>query len=157
MRCFYWLVFSVLLIFSPLIAQVDTLGSQDESFDPLKLNEPPMSIYNGALIYELFTGLDEGTKTLDTSKVIVVDGYKVQLFSTEDFYLADSLYKMCVEIFGKGNVEKVFNSPYYKVRVGNCLTREEAEELLQMAVKAGFKDSWIIRTKVRVKERTRIY
>ena len=153
----FWLIFSVLFLLSSLVAQVDSLGGHGETYNPLELNEPPMSIYNGALIYEVFTGLGEGTKSLDTSKVIVVDGYKVQLFSTEDFYLADSLYKMCMEIFGKGDVERVFNSPYYKIRVGNCLTREEAEKLLQTAVKAGFKDSWIIRTKVRVKERVRTY
>ena len=42
-----------------------------------------------------------------------------------------------------------YHAPYYKVRIGNCLTRYEAEQLQQLAIQKGFADAWVVRTKVK--------
>ncbi|MBO8131565.1 MAG: SPOR domain-containing protein [Candidatus Marinimicrobia bacterium] len=135
----------------------DSTIVQDESFDPVKLNEPPISIFDGVMIYEIFTGTNEGEIRVDSVRVRETVGYKVQVFSADDFYLADSLFRYCKELFPNEEVEKVFNSPYYKIRVGNCLTREEAERLLKIAIESGLKDAWIIRTRIEVKENIKKY
>jgi len=54
-------------------------------------------------------------------------------------------------------VVKEFNSPYYKIRVGNCTTREAAEELLKRAANLNYRDAWIIRTPVKTEEKLFLY
>jgi hypothetical protein len=72
------------------------------------------------------------------------------VFSTSDYFLADSIYHEIRSQFGDSTVEKVFNLPYYKIRIGNCATREEAERLLVRAQELGYRDAWVIRTQVKL-------
>jgi len=44
----------------------------------------------------------------------------------------------------------VFESPQYKVRIGNVTTRSEAEEIRNMAKDYGYKGAFIVRSKVTV-------
>lgn len=152
----YYLLISVLVLFNLLLAQ-DSLLPQDESFDPLQLHEPSLPILDGSMIYEIITdikepGGQEGGQT-DTLRVVEKMGYKVQLFSTTDFFKADTVYHKAVNDFNGQEVVKVFNSPYYKIRLGNCITREEAEALLNQALTLKYRDAWIIRTPVKTEER----
>lgn len=144
----------------PLLAQ-ETPPPQDESFDPLKLAEPSLPILDGSLIYEIITDIREPAPVdrlpRDTARVVEKMGWKVQLFSTVDFYEADSLYLKAVADFIDQEVLKVFNSPYYKIRVGNCPNRQAAERLLSRALDLQYRDAWIIRTPIRVEERLLLY
>jgi DNA/RNA-binding domain of Phe-tRNA-synthetase-like protein len=90
-------------------------------------------------------------------RIVEKTGWKVQLFSTTDFYKADTVYFQAVDDFIDEEVVKVFNSPNYKIRVGNCTTRESAEELLRRALDLKYRDAWIIRTSVKVEERLILY
>ncbi|MCD6440705.1 MAG: hypothetical protein J7L86_02810 [Candidatus Marinimicrobia bacterium] len=141
-----------------LMAQ-ERMADQDESFDPLNLHEPSLPILDGSMIYEIITDIKEPDERLcrDTVRIVEKTGWKVQLFSTTDFYKADTVYFQAVDDFIEEEVVKVFNSPNYKIRVGNCTTRESAEELLRRALDLKYRDAWIIRTSVKVKERLILY
>jgi len=70
-------------------------------------------------------------------------GYRVQVVTTEDPAEADRIIAD-IETKLEHPVYKVYEPPYYKVRVGNCTTHEEASELLDEIRKAGF-DTFIVR------------
>jgi len=46
------------------------------------------------------------------------------------------------------DVSIVFDAPVYKIRVGNCVTRNEAENIKINLVKFGYDTAWIVRSKV---------
>ncbi len=50
-----------------------------------------------------------------------------------------------------------YEVPYYKIRVGNCVDRKQAEELQLKLVKLGYASAWIIRTRVKAHELIREY
>jgi len=136
----------------------EKLAEQKERFDPMSLNEPALPILDGSMIYEVITDLQKKTQgeLADTIHIVEKMGWKVQFFSTEDFYLADSIYSQAQSIFDQ-EVQKVYNSPYYKLRVGNCETRSDAEALLQAVREAGFDGAWILSTRIKVKEKKYVY
>ncbi len=141
-------------------AQYDLPG-QDESFDPLELAEPALPFMDGTMIYEIITDTDQSMRTrharLDSLKTVETMGWQIQVFSTRDFFLADSVYQKARQSFPDDEVDKVFNSPYYKIRIGSFINREDAEGLLSNAVRFGYVNSWIIHTKVKVKEKNLPY
>ena len=143
------------LAFSIAYGQYD-LPPQDESFDPLKLAEPVLPFMDGTMIYEIITATEDSLSShyfqRDSVQVVEKMGYKIQLFSSQDFFAADSIYGRAQRSFADYAVERVYNAPYYKIRVGNFINREDAEDLLDRAIHYGYRGSWIIRTKVRIKE-----
>jgi hypothetical protein len=131
-----------------------TEPAQDESFDLLSLG-----------IEELPLSEVETQQTLaDTSKAAplalqpvssgteedMVPGYRVQLCATPDEAAARAYYHDALMKFMDLGVYLQFDSPYYKVRVGDCKSRFEAEELQKRVQQSGFPDAWVVRTKVYV-------
>jgi len=159
MRNYIYIIF-IIFALTPAFAK-GQIARQNESFDPMDLNEPPLPFMDGTMIYEIITDINKPTIMHDLGKdtlhVVEKMGWKVQVFSTSDFYEADTVYKQAKDSFEDEEVEKIFNSPYYKIRVGNCSTREEAENLLSKALELKYREAWIIRTRVKVKEKTFSY
>lgn len=62
-----------------------------------------------------------------------IDGYRVVIFSDNSQYAgdkADMVYKTFVKNYPHINAYIVFESPYFKVSVGDCLSLEEASHLM---------------------------
>jgi hypothetical protein len=76
-----------------------------------------------------------------------VSGYRVQLYATREPEKARGFAESARESFGE-KVYVEYLDPYYKVRVGDCLTREEARLLLDRAKGSGFDQAWITSTLV---------
>ncbi len=150
----------LLMILSLRLLAQDKLPPQDESFDPALLKEPTLPILDKTAIYEIVTDIVPSAPVnlpVDTVQFVEKMGWKVQIFSTNDFFLADSIYREAVIKFGDQSVEKVFDLPYYKIRVGNCETREQAERLLSRAQELSYFNAWVIRTRIKVKEKWNLY
>lgn len=77
----------------------------------------------------------------------MVRGYRVQLMSTTDEKLSQKTWNEAMSKL-KTPVYLIFEPPYRRIRVGDCRTREEAEILLQKAVKSGFSEAKIVRSDV---------
>ena len=82
--------------------------------------------------------------TIDDS---IIDGYRIQVTSTNNLDFANSL---SIKIKEKFNYETyiIFDSPNYKLRVGNFASRSNAENVRINLINHGYKKSWIIRTKI---------
>ena len=74
-------------------------------------------------------------------------GYRVQILATRYFDYADSL---AISISSKiiDSVYVEFETPNYKVRVGDFIDRDSAELLQQKLLNMGYKSAWILRTKI---------
>ncbi len=82
----------------------------------------------------------------DSTKYIS-EGYRVQILATRYFDYADSL---AISISSKiiDSVYVEFETPNYKVRVGDFINRDSAELLQQKLLNMGYKSAWILRTKI---------
>lgn len=75
-------------------------------------------------------------------------GFRVQLFNvTTEFETAWRDYWLAMEKFEE-SVYLVYEAPYYKVRVGDCLKVEEAISLKNRAIRLGFEEAWIVMSRV---------
>ncbi len=74
-------------------------------------------------------------------------GYRIQIFSSLRQEEAESVATVARQKLDE-KIYVEFHPPYYKVRVGNCWTSEEASELLQKVKRAGFPDAWVVRATV---------
>ena len=82
----------------------------------------------------------------DSTKYIS-EGYRVQILATRYFDYADSLAtSISSKIIDSVYVE--FETPNYKVRVGDFIDRDSAELLQQKLLDMGYKSAWILRTKI---------
>ncbi len=78
-----------------------------------------------------------------------VQGWRVQIIASENVARANEVYNQAIFKFSE-KVYIEFEAPYNRVRVGNCRTRTEAVQLLEVVQQNGFQDAWIIRTRIEI-------
>ena len=67
----------------------------------------------------------------------------MQLYATKSEASAQKFAAEIEPLFGEEvNIE--FNAPYYRVRIGNCTTVDEAWILQQKAAERGYDAAWIV-------------
>ncbi|MDM7925800.1 MAG: SPOR domain-containing protein [bacterium] len=126
-------------------------GSYDESFDPSTLDDdtfrviPPNQTGNSGTNSQPVV-VPKTTRRADSAEE-TVQGYRVQLAATTDEIRARDLKKEAM-LKLKEKIYLVFESPNYKVRVGDCRTFDEARLLKQEVIASGFTDAWIVKTNV---------
>ena len=76
--------------------------------------------------------------------------YRIQIYNSNTYGPALKEFNVANEVFD-GNVWLDYEVPYYKIRVGNFQTREEAEQYLQTAKDAGYPEAWVVRVKLNIK------
>lgn len=121
-----------------------------EDWDPasLKESEPAIPLPEG--VARPSGGIvtqSEPAGTEAAAQPSLLPGYRVQIISTPFEEAAREVRKEALLKFEEP-VYMVFDAPYYKVRVGDCLSRFEAEELQQKAIEKGFGQAWVVRTMV---------
>ena len=122
-----------------------------EDFDPLTLGDDDI---------ELPKPLDESNTSEPTysepavnpidsvvDETEMVMGFRVQLFATKDEEKARDERRSAIFKFQE-KVYLEFESSMFKLRVGDCQSREEAETLRRKAVRNGFKDPWIVPSQI---------
>lgn len=71
-------------------------------------------------------------------------GFRAQVMFTQDIDQAMQLRDSLNILLPDDWVYIVFDSPYYKVRVGNYLDRPSANKMVRMLIEKGFKDAWVV-------------
>lgn len=124
----------------------------DESFDPTGLKEEEIQIKKSRST-EAKSNFDSSilnkTETLQDN----AQGYRVQICAVSDEFQARDIQKEAILKFNE-KVYLIYDSPYYKVRVGNCTTRYDADQLQKLAEEKGFADSWVVKTKVKPQKKS---
>ncbi len=132
------------------VQTVQDFANMNEDFDPLSLKdddlqfEEPEAAEAGEEDVDLLTAAEIQADSL-------VPGYRVQIFQTPDYGEAKEAQKDAILRFEQG-VYWVFDPPFYKVRVGDFVNWFDAEQVQQLAIKKGYRDAWIVRTKVNLKK-----
>ena len=77
----------------------------------------------------------------------ITSGFRVQIFSSSTRRSAEDAQMQARVQLARDDVFIEFESPYFKVRVGNFQTRNDAEILLEEVTKKGYETAFIVQTK----------
>lgn len=118
----------------------------NESFDPLSLNDDDITIEKTEASQE-----DREEKEIAPARTLIeeeedqpeyVPGYRVQIMLGKNESAINEEKKKAMFAFQKP-VYVIFESPYYKIRIGDFLTHDAAVPLLELAKRKGFEDAFI--------------
>ncbi len=126
-------------------------GIINEYFDPLILDDEELeikkTISTESISDKMETVLTDSA--MEEERTEELPGFRVQICAVSEEEKARQIQREAILRFIDQEVYLIYNNPYYKVRVGNCLTRYDADKLQQLAVEKGFTDAWVVRTKVK--------
>ncbi len=132
-------------------------GAFDESFDPLSLKDDDIVISGKneqpAPKQEYSSGVPmSSTSKVSTDEMQETDGFRVQLFATRSIETATVGQQKAEQLFGAQHqkIYLIFETPFYKLRVGDLLSRKAAEQLRDTAKTYGYDQAFIVRSKVQV-------
>ena len=104
------------------------------------------------IINKVFTG--SHLSIIDSMKKIEekeLEVFRIQIFESTVASIARAEAKRFQNILGD-TVYINFETPLYKLRIGNYANRKYAEDAIESISKLGAKDAWIIRTKKNIKD-----
>jgi len=77
----------------------------------------------------------------------IKEGYRLQIFESTSVSKANKKMLKLKKILGD-SLYMSFEAPYYKIQYGNFSKREDAEREKKSIAKKGFKNVWIIRSRI---------
>lgn len=144
----------LLVLFKVVTAQV----KQDEWIDPETLKDDLVFSYQivQASDSTIMDNIRDTTGLNIEDSIMVRRGYRVQIVSTQDVDQAEIVADRAMEFFNQP-VYIVFESPYYKVRVGDFLSDLDALDVERKARQNGYPGAWIVPSDVNVPNPNRRY
>ena len=116
-----------------------------EDFDPVALKDDDIEIKQPEILKSDDKDVFNFSASVDRDTVGI--GYRIQIVQTTDPEEAKEVMRDAILRF-KHEVYRIFDAPHYKVRIGNFVNWNDAEKLQELAIKKGFRESWVIRTKI---------
>ena len=136
-----------------LISSLFLVGDENDSlfwFDVNKIeDEMP---YFPLIVNKVFTG--NHLSIIDSMKKIEekeLEVFRIQIFESTVASIARAEAKRFQNILGD-TVYINFETPLYKLRIGNYVNRKNAEDAIESISKLGAKDAWIIRANKNIKD-----
>jgi hypothetical protein len=128
-------------------------GIINEFFDPLVLDDEELKVKKTITSETKTDHLDEAVSPASSNQQAVEAsvGFRVQICAVSEEEKARQVQRDAIVKFTDEEVYLIYEAPYYKVRVGNCTSRLEADQLQQAAIQKGFEDAWVVRTKIKLK------
>ena len=85
--------------------------------------------------------------SLKNIRITTQEGYRLQIFESSSVEEANRTLRK-FERSLKDSVYMVFEAPLYKLRLGNFVTKKEAEKQKENLKKKGYKNIWIVRSRI---------
>ena len=85
--------------------------------------------------------------SLKNIRITTQEGYRLQIFESSSVDDANRTLRK-FERNLKDSVYMVFEAPLYKLRLGNFVTKKEAEKQKENLNKKGYKNIWIVRSRI---------
>lgn len=126
----------------------------DETFDPNSLKDDDIVINkfdrNQSVNNNTITGTND--ESIEETLFSEVKGFRVQIMATKSIETATLAEQEAKELFESMNQKTylIFDAPLYKLRVGDATTRDEAEDIRDVAKDYGYREAFIVPTKVNV-------
>ena len=127
----------------------------DESFDPLSLEDDDITITKNQESTDREAKPEESAEETTMESAAgsrQMDGWRVQILATKNIENATLVHQEASDQFELSDISAylIFEAPLYKVRIGNALTRTEAEAIRDLARDYGYSEAFIVRSKVMV-------
>ncbi|MEJ2543652.1 MAG: SPOR domain-containing protein [Calditrichaceae bacterium] len=131
----------------------------DESFDPLTLDDDDIEITKENTNTQQVKQADQSaSKQQNTEKVIMheLEGFRVQILATQGLESATLQQQKAVDRFSDHGykVYLIYEAPLYRLRIGDAVTRKDAELIRDIAKERGYDEAFIVRSKVMAPEPT---
>ncbi|BFN36874.1 SPOR domain-containing protein [Fidelibacter multiformis] len=148
----------MMVIFLVLFKMVTAQVEQDEWIDPEKLKDDQVFSYQTVQASDstIMDYIRDTTGLNIVDSIMVRRGYRVQIVSTQDVDQAENVADRAMEFFNQP-VYIIFESPYYKVRVGDFLSDLDAMDVERKARQNGYPGAWIVPSDVNVPNPNRRY
>ena len=117
-----------------------TLDDDDIVIDPVDPTEPSEDPYRPEL--------ETIPSQIQENEEGMIQGFRVQLLVSRDEELATEAKQSAIFQFPEVDVYMVFVTPYYRIRIGDCQTEREADQLRNEAIQKGYSDAWRVPSKV---------
>jgi len=172
-KVYFYIVISVVFMISCSTSQFGWEGEAQaekdedkyiEDFDPLTLEEDfeisdDKDVESDKTEEKKIDIVDTNKEVTTRTEEVTMQGYRVQLLATRHEDLArKAKQKVIYKI--QENVYLEFASPLWKIRVGDCRTLKEAEELREKVKRIGRREgesewinAWIVRSKIKVERK----
>ena len=85
--------------------------------------------------------------SLKNIRITTQEGYRLQIFESSSVEETNRTLRK-FERSLKDSVYMVFEAPLYKLRLGNFVTKKEAEKQKENLNKKGYKNIWIVRSRI---------
>ena len=79
-----------------------------------------------------------------------INGYRVQVYKSEEMIDSKNMESMYIEMFGEDEVKLIFEQPFYKIRIGNLRNREEGEDFQEILKQRGIRNTILVPDMVNV-------
>ncbi len=155
--------FSLVLFFAcagqegvKVVTTPKTLSTSVKGFENMREDFDPAALDDDDIEVEEFqvgdSGMDDPIlNTVEMLKDSIGTGYRVQLVQTTDPEEAKDVESDAILRFDE-SVYRIFDPPFYKVRVGDFADWYDAEKIQKLAIQKGFREAWVVRTKVNLKK-----
>ncbi|GEM_PF-239381 len=77
----------------------------------------------------------------------VTEGFRVQVIASKSMTKSDSLSSILNATL-TDSAYVIYETPNYKVRVGDYVAREDADKMRESLHKMGYRSAWVIRTRI---------
>lgn len=142
--------------------EFDPLSLRDDQIDPAKLKSEKKSATEAQESIQVIPESEDVVFSEDVPRTAtdsvgisvsqeMVPGWRVQICAIANEMKAREILMQAEDNFETYENLKVYftyDSPYYKVRLGDCTSRYQADRLLQIAMENGFVDAWVVKTNV---------
>jgi len=121
------------------------VSKYEKSFDPSKYNPPVDSILAAERHQHIAM---EAAKIITVAPPETIPGFRVQVLFTPEIEQANHTRDSLLTILPDEWSYIVYDSPYYKVRVGNFTDRGIASQMVTKLISFGFQDAWVVPDKI---------
>ena len=94
------------------------------------------------------TSAKSGESKLIETTAETIPGFRIQISSTTEIDTANAMKSELSTLPESVGIYVIYDSPYYKVRIGDFLSRPDANQLLKNLVERGYTDAWIVADRV---------
>ncbi len=153
------MLMSAVLLTGLMAATASAQVEQDEFLDPMTLDIPDaLNMVNIPYDQDKVPSRnkEEATAENNEADALAIQGFRVQLISSQDVSQAEAVEMKAIELFGD-DVYLVFEYPNYKVRVGNFIDIKEAGTTESKARRNGFPRAWTVPSEIRTENLNQKY
>jgi cell division septation protein DedD len=131
-------------------------GKYDETFDPLSLDDDDIVVTKKEEPVSEQKPKENTQKESGNEHIALLEseGFRVQIFATRSIETATLAQQKAVDQFSDSGykVYLVFEAPLYRIRIGDAVSRSDAEDIRDLAKERGYDEAFIVRSKIMVPE-----